>query len=153
MRAFMAVLCAVTGAALVCAATALASGPTPSYRDGPLTATFSAPTHNPNCKQKWPVTVTARYHGKPARATAFYQFLYNGRVVSKQYPFAHTRKNRHNRLFHFDGRFTDNTFGPFGALAVGQPIIVRAVVQVGRYTAYPGYNVRVKRVKGCRAVG
>jgi hypothetical protein len=152
MPAPKSVLCAVTAGALICAAAASASGVTSAYRDGPLTATFSAPSQNPNCKQKWPVTVTARYNGKPAHATAFYQFLYNGHLVGKQYPFSHTRKNPHNRLWHFTGRFTDNTFGPFGALAVGQQITVRAVVQAGRYTAYPGHNVRVRRVNGCTAV-
>lgn len=149
MRAPKAILFAVTVAALVAVGTASAG--TTTYRDGPLTATFSAGTHNPNCKQKWPVTVTARFHGRKAHATAFYQILAAGHVF-REYPFGATRRNPHKRLWHFYNRFTDNTFGPFGALAVGTPIRVRAVVKVGRYTAYPGYNVKVVRVRGCRAI-
>jgi hypothetical protein len=150
MRARKVILFAVTAAALV--AVSAASASTSSYTDGPLTATFTAGTHDPNCKQKWPITVTARYHGKPVRATAFYQFLSGGGVVSRQYPFADTRLNPHNHIWKFYSRFTDNTFGPFGALAVGVPLTVRAVVQVGRYTAYPSYFVKVVSARGCRAV-
>ena len=150
MRTPKTILFAVTAATLMCVSAASAS--TSTYRDGPLTATFTAGTHYPNCKQRWPVTVTARYNGKPAHATAFYQFLYGATVVGKRYPFSATSRNRHNRLWHFYSRFTDTAFGPFGALAVGQPLTVRAVVQVGRYTAYPSYSVKVVRVSGCPAV-
>jgi hypothetical protein len=146
----MAILLAVTAAALICVSAASAS--TSSYRDGPLTATFTAGTHHPTCKQFWPVTVTARYNGKPTHATAFYQFLYGGHVVGKVYPFSHTPLNTHNRIWHFYSRFTDKSFGPFGALAVGTPLTVRAVVQVGRYKAYPSYSVQVVRVPGCPVV-
>jgi len=139
----------VTLTALVAAGAASAS--TSSYRDGPLTATFSAGTHHPNCKQGWPVTVTARYHGKLAHATAFYQFLSGGQLVDTQYPFSGTSRNRHDHLWAFYGSFTDNGFGPFGALAVGQPLTVRAVVQVSRYTAYPSYSVDVVNASGCPA--
>jgi hypothetical protein len=139
----------LTAAALAWAAVANAS--TSTYRSGPLTATFSAGTHYPNCKQKWPVTVTARYNGRPAHATAFYQFLYGGQVVSTQYPFSGTSRNPQNRIWSFYGSFTDNGFGPFGALAVGHPLTVRAVVKAGRYTAYPSYYVRVVNASGCPA--
>lgn len=139
----------VTVAALVTAGVASAS--TSSYSDGPLTATFTAGTHHPNCKQGWPVTVTARYHGNAAHATAFYQFLSGGQLVDTQYPFSATPRNPHNHLWAFFGSFTDNTFGPFGALAVGHPLTVRAVVQVSRYTAYPSYSVDVVSASGCPA--
>jgi len=138
---------ALTAAALAFAGVASAS--TSSYSDGPLTATFSAGTHHPNCKQKWPVTVTARYHGAAAHATAFYQFLSGGQLVSTQYPFGGTSRNPHYRLWHFYSGFTDTAFGPFGALSVGHPLSVRAVVQVGRYTAYPSYSVTVVNARGC----
>ncbi len=152
MRAPRLVLLAVTATALVCVGAVSASANT--YRDGPLTATFSGPTHHPNCKQKWPVTVTAKFHGKPAHATAYYQFLLNGTtpIGHRQYPFSSTKKNPHDHLWHFRGRFYDNTFGPFGALAVGQRLTVRAVIHDGRYTAYPSYAVKVVKVKGCRAI-
>ena len=150
MRARKAIPLVVAVTALAAAGAAYAG--TGTYRDGPLTATFTAGTHSPNCKQKWPVTVTARFRGRPAHATAFYQFLGPGGVVVRQYPFANTRRNPHIRIWRFYGRFTDNTFGPFGALAVGYPLTVRAVVSVGRYTAYPSYSVRVVKASGCKAI-
>ena len=149
MRATKAIL--LTVAAVLVLATG-ASASTTTYKDGPLTATFTAGSHRPNCKQRWPITVTASLNGKPAHASAFYQFMYGGQVVAKRYPFAATPRNRQNRIWYFFGRFTDNTFGPFGALAVGQPLTVRAVVQAGRYTAYPSYAVTVVRTRGCPAV-
>lgn len=139
----------VTVAALVGAGVASAS--TSSYRDGPLTATFSASTHHPNCRQHWPVTVTASYHGKPAHATAFYQFLSGTQVVDTQYPFTGTPRNTNDHKWVFYGSFTDNTFGPFGALSVGHPLTVRAVVHVSRYTAYPSFSVDVVNASGCPA--
>jgi len=148
MRASKAIPLALM-AALAVAGVARAS--TSSYRDGPLTATFTASTHSPNCKQRWPVTVTARYNGKPTHATAYYQFISGGQLVGTQYPFGATSKNPHNRIWHFYGSFYDYTFGPFGALAVGHPLTVRAVVQVGRYTAYPSYSVDVVSARGCPA--
>jgi hypothetical protein len=149
MRARKTIPVAITVAALAVAAGAGAAV-TGSYRDGPLTATFSASTHHPNCKQKWPVTVTARYNGKPARATAFYQFLYDGQLVNTQYPYSDTSKNPHGHVWHFVGGFTDPTFGPFGSLAVGQHLTVRAVIKEGSYTAYPSLAVSVVTAPGCK---
>lgn len=141
---------AVVASALVAAG--VASAATGTYRDGPLTATFSAPTTRPNCKQMWPVTVTARIRGRYTHAVARYQFLSGGYVVSHQNPFAHTNRNRADVPWHFFGRFYDNTFGPFGALAVGQHLNVRAVVVAGRYTAYPSLNITVVNARGCKAI-
>jgi hypothetical protein len=151
MRARKTVPLAMTVAALAAAGVASAAV-TGSYRDGPLTATFSASTRHPNCKQKWPVTVSARYNGKPAHATAIYQFLYDGQLVNTQYPYSSTAKNPHGHIWHFTGGFTDPTFGPFGSLAVGQHLTVRAVIKDGRYTAYPSLAVSVVSVPGCKAL-
>jgi hypothetical protein len=142
-------IAASAAATITFACTAIASASTVTYRSGPLTATFSASTHSPNCKQKWPVTVTAKLHGKPTRATAFYQFLFAGQVVSTQYPFGATPKNPHNHLWSFYGSFTDNTFGPFGAASVGQPLKIRAVVRASGHTAYPAFPVNVVSATGC----
>jgi hypothetical protein len=142
-------LAACAAAALALTSAAIASASTITARSGPLTATFGASTHTPNCKQKWPVTITAKLHGKLAHATAFYQFLFAGQVVSTQYPFGATKKNPHNHLWSFYGSFVDNTFGPFGAASVGQPLTIRAVVRAGGYTAKPGFPVRVVSVVGC----
>lgn len=146
MRARKAIPVGIAAVALAAAAAASAS----TSRNGPLTATFTAPTHHPTCKQKWPVTVTAHYNGKPAHATAYYQFFSGGDKVGTQYPFGGTSKNPHYHIWHFYGSFTDTTFGPFGALAAGHPLTVRAVVQDGRYTAYPSYSVDVVLVHGCK---
>jgi hypothetical protein len=148
MRARTTVAAAVTAAMALVAAGA-ASASTSSYSDGPLTATFTAGTHHPTCKQNWPVGVTVRYHGKPAHASAIYQFLVGGQLVNTQYPLGGTPKNPHYRVYHFYGSFYDYKFGPFGALAEGHTINVRAVVSVGRYTAYPGTWVQVVKAKGC----
>ncbi|MGH2871222.1 MAG: hypothetical protein ACRDL5_02035 [Solirubrobacteraceae bacterium] len=150
MRAPKTVLIATCAAALLAAG--VASAATGSYNDGPLKATFSASTTRPNCKQMWPVTVTARLHGRYTHAVARYQFLSNGSVVDHINPFADTSRNRADRPWHFYGRFTDNTFGPFGALAVGHRLNVRAVVTAGRYTAYPSLWVTVVKTRGCKAI-
>jgi hypothetical protein len=149
MRAGRVIL--LTTAVVAVGAVGVATAATGSYSDGPLSATFSASTTHPNCKQLWPVTITARYNGRPAHATAKYQFLYNGQWVSTVYPFSGTRKNPHNRLWHFVGGFTDNGFGPFGALAVGHTLNVRAVIKDGKYTAYPGLYVTIRNASGCKA--
>ena len=151
MRPRMATAILATAAAALTAAGA-ASAATSRYSDGPLTATFSYGTTHPNCKQKWPVTVAATYHGKAVHATAKYQFLDGGQLVSTQYPFSGTSLNRGNRLWHFYGSFYDYTFGPFGALSVGYTLNVRAVVSANGHTAYPGTYVRVVKVRGCPAV-
>jgi hypothetical protein len=143
------VILVATAAATLIAAGA-ASAFTTSYSAGALTATFTAKTHYPNCKQLWPVTVTARYNGKPAHATAYYQILVEGYVFN-QYPYSNTPKNPHARIWHFYSSFYDNTFGPFGALAEGHTIRVRAVVQVAGIRAYPGTWVQVQKASGCPA--
>jgi hypothetical protein len=135
--------------ASVLAVAGVAAASTVTYRAGPLTATMKAGTHNPTCKQKWPVTVTAKFKGKRTHATAFYQFLLASQVVSTQYPFGLTARNPHNTIYHFYGSFTDNTFGPFGALSVGQHLTVRVVVKVSHYTAYPAYPVTVVQASDC----
>jgi hypothetical protein len=143
---------AAIGAAVIVAmlaTAAVAAASTVTYRAGPLTATMKAGTHNPTCKQKWPVTVTAKFKGKRTHATAVYQFLLASQVVSTQYPFGLTPRNPQNTIFHFYGSFTDNTFGPFGALSVGQHLTVRVVVKVSHYTAYPSYPVTVVQASGC----
>ena len=133
-----------------------AAASTVTATNGPLKATFTAKTHDPNCKQKWPITITATYQGKPAHATAYYQFLLDGSVESTQYPFSGTRRNPGTKahpngtVWHFVGGFTDSGFGPFGALATSVPsLTVRAVIQEGQYTAEPSFTVHVVKVSGC----
>lgn len=149
MRARKAIPIVLTAATTLVAAGS-ASAVTGRYSVGGLTATFTAPTTHPSCKQKWPVTVTASFHGRRAHATAYYQFLEGGQLVSTQYPFSGTPKNPHSHIWHFYGSFYDYTFGPFGARAIGYRLNVRAVVQVGRIRAYPGVFVTVHGpARGC----
>src|ERR1051325_7752092 len=51
-------------------------------------ATLDAPNHSPKGGgTNWDITVTARSNaGKALRATARYEFLFNGQKVSTQYP-------------------------------------------------------------------
>jgi hypothetical protein len=151
MRARSVFVGLLSTAAATLALAGTASALTSSYSVGPLTATFTASTHYPNCKQLWPVTVTARYNGKPAHATAYYQFLVGNQLVNNQYPFSGTSKNPHAHIWHFYGSFYDNTFGPFGALAEHHTLDVRAVVQVAGIRAYPGTWVQVQKASGCPA--
>ena len=117
------------GLTALVAGTAVAAASTVTATDGPLKASFTAKTHDPNCKQKWPITIKATFRGKPAHATAYYEFLLNGSVVSTQYPFSGSKKNPttkehpHGTVWHFVGSYTDNTFGPFGALASSVPTL------------------------------
>lgn len=140
------------------AGAAVANAATVSSKDGPLTASFTATTHDPSCRQKWPVMIKATYQGKPAHATAYYQFLLNGTVVNTQYPFSDTKKNPDTKAhpngvpYHFVGSYTDNTFGPFGALAAGQTLTIRAVIHEGRYTADPSFTANIIKVSGCPVV-
>lgn len=147
MRARTAIALAVMAFALLAAAAALAG--TTTKRDGPLTATFTAGSQHPNCKQLWPVKVTATFNGKPAHATAYYEWLFGGVVIHRENVFYGTKYNRHNTLYHFTGSFDDTTFGPWGSDSVGHWIEVEAVVQVGRYKATPWYNVEAVAAKGC----
>ena len=91
---------------------------------GPLTVTLSPPaTHTPKINTNVWITVTATVTGKPAsNATAYYQFLYGGTVVSTQYV-------RNNKNFKFTGHFRDNLVFP--ASAVGQPLTLRIIVKAG----------------------
>jgi hypothetical protein len=96
---------------------------------GPLTVTLSPPaTHTPKINANVWITVAATLHGKPAsNATAYYQFLYSGTVVSTQYV-------RNNKNFTFTGHFRDNLIFP--ASAVGQPLTLRINVKAGGRTVH-----------------
>jgi hypothetical protein len=113
-------------ATFVVATPAVAASSVVKASSGPLTATLSPPPHSPKVGSKPPITVTATLGGKPAKATAFYEFLFAGQVVSTQY----VRGNKH---FAFNGHFSD-TLGPFPASAAGQPLTFRVVVKAGGRT-------------------
>jgi hypothetical protein len=119
----------LTGVATVVVALALpaaAQATTVRGKSGPLSASMVPSTHHPTIKQKWPLSVTATLNGKPAHATATYEFLFNGLVVSTQYP-------RNNKHFSFTGSFNDK-LGPFGPSSQGQPLTLRVVIADGGHT-------------------
>ena len=93
---------------------------------GPLKATLTASTHTPKINQKVPITVRATLSGKPAHATAVYQFLLAGiQIAPTQYPF-------NNKHFSFTGHYSDSLVFP--AASVGQPLTLRVVVKASGHT-------------------
>ena len=72
--------------------------------------------------------MVATLGGKPASgATAYYEFLYSGTVVSTQYV-------RYNKHFTFKGSFKDNLVFP--GSAVGEPLTLRVIVRAGGRTVH-----------------
>ena len=72
------------------------------------------------------MTVTATLGGKPAHASAAYEFLYAGAtLVGTRYP----RSNPH---FTFTGHFSD--FLVFPPDAVGEPLTLQIVIKDGAHT-------------------
>jgi hypothetical protein len=127
----------------VLGALALAAGsPAPASAAG-FAATLRAPTHHPRANTNWWITVTARtFSGRALRASAFYQFLYQGQVVSTQYP-APRGGTRHSPWV-FTGRFRDAVIWP--RRSAGLALTFRVVVRVrGRGTVNLDYRVRVRR--------
>jgi hypothetical protein len=122
----------------------LASAPA-SSQAASFRAHLSAPTHTPRAGKVWRITVSARTNsGRPLRATAFYQFLYGGRVVSTQYPDPGHPPGRRHSPYSFFGSYSDPIRWP--RRAVGYRLTFRVVVRVrGRGTRYLSYWVRVRR--------
>jgi len=108
-------------------------------------ATLKAPNHTPKAGAKdWRITVTARTRaGTPLRATATYKFLFNGQVVSTQYPApGHSKGGK--RPYHFRGKYRDTILWP--ARAAGYPLTFRVVVSTKRRgTINLDWKVRVRR--------
>jgi hypothetical protein len=116
----------------------------PAAEAGSFVARLKAPGHHPTAGRNWTIEVSARTSsGRPVRATAFYQFLYGGRVVSTQYPSPPPHPDR-NTPFPFRGSYRDPVVWP--ARAVGYKLTFRVVVRSpGRGTRKLDYWVRVRR--------
>ena len=138
-------------AALVAVAAFVPAAPAAA---APCVAKLRAPTHHPKAGKLWPVVVTCRTpSGKPVRATAKYQFLYNGQVVRTAYPSPNADPNstcsrngdcRHTP-YPFKGRMRDGTF-IWPRRAVGVPLTLRVVVHVrGKGSVNLDYAVKVHR--------
>jgi len=119
-----AVVCIAGVAMAASAAGAPAATKTVKATSGPLTVVLTPPTtHAPKINVNVWITVVATLKGKPASgATAYYQFLYAGSVVSTQY----VSNNKH---FTFRGSFRDNLVFP--GSAVGEPLTLRIIVKAG----------------------
>src|ERR1700690_4179168 len=107
-------------------ASAAASAPLVKGTSGPLSATLKPSTHTPKVDVKWPITVTATMNGKPAHATAAYEFLFGSiQVGGTHYP-------RNNKHFSFSGHFSDSlVFPPDSA---GQPLTLDVVIKAAGHT-------------------
>lgn len=106
-------------------------------------ATLRAPTHRPRANRGWTITVTARTRsGRALRASAFYRFLYRGRVVSTQYP--SPRGPERHSPWSFRGSYRDRIVWP--ARSIGIALTFRVVVSV-RNEGHVNldYQVRVRR--------
>jgi hypothetical protein len=108
-------------------------------------ATLKAPNHSPKGGAKnWDITVTAKSNsGKALRATAVYEFLYNGQKVSTQYPNpGHPKGGTHP--YSFRGSYKDTILWP--ARAAGYSLTFRVVVSVpGMGHQNLDWKVRVRR--------
>lgn len=106
-------------------------------------AHLKAPGHHPKAGKHWTIKVTVKSRsGKRLRASAYYQFVFHGQVVSKQYPSPH--RPPRDKPWHFKGHYRDPVVWP--ARAVGYPLKFRVVVHVkGRGTKHLNYRVRVRR--------
>jgi hypothetical protein len=120
------------GASVLTATGADASSPLVKGSSGPLSATLLPSTHNPKVNVKWPITVTATLSGKPAHATAFYEFLFGGNVVSTQY----VSNNKH---FSFTGHYSDKLLFPPDS--VGEPLTLRVVIRAAGHTVNLNWSI------------
>ncbi|MGD1051825.1 MAG: hypothetical protein ABR947_12230 [Solirubrobacteraceae bacterium] len=125
-------LAGAMGVCVLGAAGANASSPLVKGSSGPLSATLLPSTHTPKVNVKWPITVTATLSGKPAHATAFYEFLFGGSVVSTQY----VSNNKH---FSFTGHFSDKLLFP--ADSAGEPLTLRVVIKAAGHTVNLNWSI------------
>ena len=126
-----AAIAAATLSLTILAAGALAAALVKSA-SGPLRATLTPSTHTPKVNAKWPIVVTATLNGKPAHATAVYQFLYSGQVVGTEYP-------HYNKHFSFTGHFSDTLVFP--AESVGEPLTLRVVIKASGHTVNLSWSI------------
>lgn len=126
-------------------AVAATAVPATAAQAAPFKATLKTPSTQPRVNKHWKITVTARSNsGKPLRATAKYQFLYDGQVVSTQYPDPGHDVSRRHSPYPFTGKYTDSLLFP--ARARGFPLTFRVVVTVkGKGTINLDKAVRVRK--------
>jgi len=136
---------------LAALASLILAAPAPA---APFVATLKAPTHHPKAGNIWAITVTARTaSGKALRATATYQFVFNGSVVATRWPSPHADPTSkcskdgtcRKTPYPFRGSFRDGTF-TWPARSAGVALTFRVVVVVkGKGKVNLDYAVRVRR--------
>ena len=132
-RPILACLLAVAlGACVFAAASAAASPPLVKATSGTLSATLLPGSHAPKVNVKYPITVTATLSGKPAHATAIYEFLFGGSIVSTQY----VKNNKH---FSFTGHYSDTLLFP--ADSAGEPLTLRVVIRAAGRTVNLNWSI------------
>ena len=138
---FLAPLAAVSALA---ASAAPAVAGTVTASNGPVRATLHAGTHHPRVNHHWSIQVTATVNGRPARAGAYYQFLYQNKDVSNQAVCPNAGvTNCKNWGFKFTGSYSD--FLLFPPQSINFPLTVRVVVSVGSRKVYLPYSVSAIR--------
>jgi hypothetical protein len=125
-------LATVIGACVFVSASAAASQTLVKAASGPLSATLLTGSHAPKVNVKYPITVTATLSGKPAHATAIYEFLFSGSVVSTQY----VKNNKH---FSFTGHYSDTLLFP--ADSAGEPLTLRVVIRAAGHTVNLNWSI------------
>ena len=109
-------------------------------------ATLKTPPTQPRATKLWDITVTAKSkHGKPLKASAYYQFLFQNQVVSTQYPDPGTKGVgiRHSP-WTFTGHYNDQLLFP--ARSVGIQLTLRVLVTVkGMGTIKLDHKIRVHK--------
>jgi hypothetical protein len=139
---------------LVLAAGALALPAGQAGAAAACVAKLKAPGHRPKANRLWPITVTCRTSsGKPVRASATYQFIYEGQVVATRYPSPKADPKspcsragtcRHSP-YPFRGTMRDGTF-IWPRRSVGFPLTLRVIVKVkGKGSVNLDYAVRVRK--------
>jgi len=144
---------------LLCASAILVSGallvPTAvPAASKPCVARIKAPGHHPKADRLWPITVTCKTpSGKPVRATATYQFIYEGQIVATRYPSPKANpKSKCSKEgtcrkspYPFRGTLRDPTF-TWPKRAVGIPLKLRVLIRVkGKGSTHVDYAVTVRR--------
>ncbi len=98
---------------------------------GGVLATMHGGTHQPRVGARWPFQIIVTHHGRPAKATVTYEYVFGGQVVA--------RRAQHS----FTGRFSDEIEWP--SSAVGYPLEFRAAIVCEGVTINLDYPVVVAR--------
>lgn len=132
-----------TAIAVAVAAAALAAAPAADAASWVMR--LHTPPTQPRVNKGWKITVSAHTRsGRPLRARAYYKFLYQGQVVSTQYPSPGKPAGTADRPYRFRGSYSDRLLFP--PQSRGIRLTLRVIVTVaGRGTQHRDKRVRVRR--------